>query len=179
MKDFFTEFHKTNSKRHAAIAVFAFAFAVGVNAFLFSTPTGVRLQTSAIEYAGGAKTTVGPDIVLSSAGTGTDVFKLKFAKSATNVQEIQASVLFDPKSVEIVSVNALSASAELAKVSNIEGIVFFTLRFAAPISLKADTELISLQLKKSEKGSTPINLASTRMIADGSAYDLTNQGTEY
>ncbi len=51
MKDLFTEFKKQNTKKHIAIAVCAFAFAIGVNAFLMGTNTGVKLQASAIEYA--------------------------------------------------------------------------------------------------------------------------------
>lgn len=181
MKDIFKEFNRYTARKHLAIGVSAFAFAIGVNAFLMNTDTGVRLQTSAVEFAGGgnANAAKSADLTLVKGANGTDTVHLRLNKKAENVMEVDATLIMDPTSVEIANMATSDTNAEIMKNSNIPGVTLLMIRFKTPRTIEAGANVASLVLKKKKDTETPLNLASTRFIADGESYDLTNQGTAY
>ncbi len=180
MKDLFIEFRRYNARKHLAIGICAFAFALGVNAFLFKTDAGVRLQTSAVEFAWGTKNaTQEPDLVLVKSNTGSDSVKLRLTKKIEKATEIQASLVTDPTNIILTNIESLSSSIEVSKLSNIPGVTLLIIRFSTPTTIEAGTDLIHLMLNKKRDEETPLNLASTRLIADSVSYDLTNKGVLY
>ncbi|MFZ4461098.1 MAG: hypothetical protein ACOYN2_00695 [Patescibacteria group bacterium] len=180
MKDLFTEFRKQNLKKHVAIGLCAFAFAVGVNAFLMTTDAGVKLQASAIEYAGGKKEAASPDLVLVSSGNGTDMVKLRMMHAATNVSEIQATVLFDPVALKSLTIdNDVDKNIELTKVSNIDGVALVIVRFKTPANITANTDLFQMAFSRKSAAKSPLNIASTTLVSEGTRYELSSKGMEF
>ena len=180
MKDIFTEFRRQNTKKHLAIGLSAFVFAVGVNFFLIGTDAGKGLQASAIQYATSKKTVVSPDLVLVNAGKGTDIMKLRLTHAASNVHELQATVLFDPSMLDLLTLdNDVDKNIEISKVSNIDGVALVIVRLKQPANIPANTDIVSFTFVHKKPGKTPINLASTTLVSDGTTYELSSQGIEF
>lgn len=96
MKDLFQDYKKQNSKKNTIIIVASLAFAFSINTFLFGTDIGTRLQTSVINST--VKTSTTPtDIVIVSAGAGTDMLKIESNNRLEDVSKVYLSLAFDPQ----------------------------------------------------------------------------------
>ncbi|MDQ1344374.1 MAG: hypothetical protein QG650_1095 [Patescibacteria group bacterium] len=178
MKDFFEAYRKSASKKNAAIVAAAFVFAVSVNALLFGTDAGVRIQTSAIQYAGGKAADVSADLTLSSAGTGSDLVKLKLERTAKDVKEIRATLVSDSSALQIKDVFSTDKEAEITKISNVDGMMLLNIRFAAPRDVAAGTELATAAYAKTGSGKTQIGLVETSFVSGDATYELSSSAIE-
>lgn len=180
MKDIFQDFKKANTQKHIAIALTAFAFALGVNALIFNTDTGLRLQASAIEYSGIQKKTTSADLVLTTAGADTNIVKLSLGRNATQVSLVEATVFFNPEALDLVNAtNEENKNIEVVASSSVNGTSLLIIRFKTPQDVVAGTSLASLTFAKKSDGATPVNLAGTRLVSDGVDFELTSQGVEF
>lgn len=179
MKDFFEAYRKSASKKNAAIVVSALVFAVSVNALIFGTDTGVRLQTSAVEYAAGTKAAdAQADLALVSAGSGSDLAKLKFGRAAKGVKEIRASLVSDSSALKIKDVFTTDKDAEITKISNVDGMMLVNVRYQTPRDIAAGTELATVAYSKTGSGKTQIGLVETSFVSEGSEYELSSSAIE-
>ncbi len=118
--------------------------------------------------------------MIANAGTGTDMIKLRLMHEATNVREIQATVLFDPTALKMLNLeNDEDKNIEISKVSNIDGVALVIVRFKTPANVVANTDLFTVAFARKNKAATPINLASTSLVSDGTLYELTSKGLEF
>lgn len=99
MKDIFQEFKKATIRKHLAVGVSAFAFALGVNAFLFNTDTGIKMQASAIEAVGSTSEIVA-DMSISQSVAGTDRANIRMDRAMQKVKEIELTILANPDAIE-------------------------------------------------------------------------------
>lgn len=178
MKDFFEAYRKTTVKKNVAIVAAAFAFAVSVNALLFGTDAGLRMQTSALQYAGGAKSEVSADLALVSAGTGSDLVKLRLERAAKGVKEVRATLVSDSSALRINDVFSTDKEAEVTKISNVDGMMLVNVRFPAPRDIAAGTELATAAYSKTGSGKTQIGLIETSFVSGGTEYELTSSAIE-
>lgn len=178
MKDFFQEYRKSTLKKNVSIAAFAFVFALGVNSFLFGTDAGIRIQTSALQYAGG-KTTPSADISVVSAGTGTDIVKLRVGRALSAVSEIRGTLLYDPSGLTVRDVFTTDANVEIARISNVEGVTLVNIRYHTPVNIPAGTEVATMAAVKTGSGRSVMNLAETQFVSSGSVYELSNEAVEF
>ncbi len=179
MKDFFEAYRKSTHKKNVAIIASAFVFAVSVNAFLFGTDAGTRIQTSAIEFAGGGNAPeVRADLSLLSSGSGSDLLKLSLARPAKGVKEVRATFVSDAEALKINDVFTVQKDAEIVKISNVEGMMLVNVRFASAKDLPAGTELAMLAYSKIGSGKTQISLVETSFVSEGGEYELTSSAIE-
>ncbi|MDD2891429.1 MAG: hypothetical protein PHQ95_00520 [Candidatus Gracilibacteria bacterium] len=178
MKDLFQDYKKQNSKKNTIIIVASLAFAFSINTFLFGTDIGTRLQTSVINST--VKTSTTPaDIVIVSAGTGTDMLKIKSNNQLENVSKIYLSLAFDPQGLAISDIFSEDKEVEVIKNSNIPGNSSITLLFKKPKTITEKTSLITVVYKKTVE-KTVLNLGETQFkSADGTLYQLTNNSFEF
>lgn len=179
MKDHFESYRKAATKKNAAIVVSAFALAVSVNAALFGTETGVRLQTSAVEFADGKKSEILPDVSLVSAGTGTDLFKFRTEREMKDVREIRATMLWNPESFAIRDAFSLDTEAEIVKMANEPGVMLVNVRFRSPKTLPAGTDLFTAAYAKTGAGKAVVNLSETSFVSQDGTYELSNSASEF
>lgn len=179
MKDFFEAYRKGNAKKNAAIVASAFVFALSVNALIFGTDAGTRLQTSAIQYAAGTNASeASADLTLISAGSGSDLVKLKFERDAKNVKEIRATLVSDASALVVKNVFTTDKTAEITNISNIEGMSLVNVRFQSPRDIAAGTELATAAYVKTGTGKTQIGLIETSFVSEGKEYELTSSAIE-
>lgn len=179
MKDFFEAYRKSASKKNAAIVASALVFAVSVNALIFGTDTGVRLQTSAVEYAAGTKAADSKaDLSLVSAGTGSDMVKLRLERDAKGVKEIRATLVSDSSALKIKDVFSTDKTAEVTKIGNVDGMMLVNVRFASPQDVAAGTELATAAYVKTGSGKTQIGLVETSFVSESGEYELTSSAIE-
>lgn len=178
MKDFLAAYRKNAMKKNVAIVASAFVFAVSVNALLFGTDAGTRLQTSAIEYAGGKKAEVSADLVLVSAGTGSDLLKLRLDRGAKSVKELRATFVSDASALKIRDVFTTDKDAEITRISNVDGMDLVNVRFKAPRDLSAGTEIATVAYSKAGASKTQIGLVETSFVSEGADYELSNSAIE-
>lgn len=178
-KDHFDAYRKSALQKNAAIVVSAFALAIGVNALVFGTDTGVRLQTSAVEYAAGGKTEAEADLSIVSAGTGSDLLKLRLGRAATGVKEFRATLLSDADAVKIRDAFSTDQDVEIVKIGNDPGYLLLNLRYAEPKDFAAGSELVTIAYAKTGSGKTVVNLAETAFVSEGVSYELSNASIEF
>ena len=176
MKDLFQEFRRYTFLRHIMIGGTALAFAVGINVFLFQTPSGVKLQASAIEYAGGKKTQTA-DVSLVQSGTGTSITKIRLSQGVKDLQEFQATLLVDPSKVKIVSIEAADKNIELIQSSQIEGVSLIVAKYKTPRTTTGISDVANITYTLTTDTPSPANIASTRMMAGNEKYELSSEGT--
>jgi hypothetical protein len=180
MKDHFAAYRKGTFKKNAAIAVSAFVLAVSVNAVLFGTETGLRLQTSAVEFASSPKGAQAPDLSLVSAGTGTDLLKLRFAPGAKSVREFRATLLSNPSALKILDVSSTDdKTAEIVKIANEPGVMLVNVRYPEAKDIAPNADLVTVAYQKTGSGKTVVNLAETSFVSSGATYDLSNSPVEF
>lgn len=97
MKDLFQDYKKQHSKKNTLIIMASLAFAFSINTFLFGTDVGTRLQTSIMNSASDTATMATADIIVVSAGSGTDMLKVQTTKFMQNVVKMEIPVAFDPE----------------------------------------------------------------------------------
>lgn len=179
MKDFLEAYQKSTHKKNIAIIASAFVFAVSVNALLFGTDAGTRIQTSAIEFAVGGKTIEArPDLSLVSSGSGSDMVKLVLGRSAKGVREVRATFVSDSDALKIKDVFTTEKEAEIVKISNVEGMMLVNVRFSSPRDLSAGTELATTVYSKASSEKTQISLVETSFVSESGEYELTSSAIE-
>lgn len=179
MKDLFHDYKKQNSKKNGMIIALSLVFAFSINTFLFGTDIGARLQTSVINST--TKTNAAPtDLVIVSAGTGTDMLKIKNQSRLENVSRIYLSLAFDPEGLSLADVFSSDKEAEVIKNSNVPGTSSVTILFKKPKNIAEQSELITLVYKKKTVSKTVVNLAETQFKStDGTLYELSNSPIEF
>lgn len=179
-KDFFEAYRKSAAKKNVAIVASAFLLAVSVNAVIFGTDAGVRLQTSAVQYAVGTKSVEdsAADIAPVSAGTGTDLVKLRFGREAKAVKEIRATIVSDAQALSVKDVFTTDRDAEITKVSNVEGMTLVNVRYATPKDLPAGTEIATVAYSKSGSEPVVLNLVETAFVSGNETYELSSSAIE-
>lgn len=179
MKDFVSLYAKSTFRKNIAIACAAFVLAVGVNAFLFGTDAGVKIQTSAIGYAGNTKKIDKSDIYFTTTSSGSDILKLKVSKAATAAKEIRATIVFDSKKLAVKDVFTTNKNAEIVKSSTVDGILLVNIRYITPENIAADSEIATVVAVKSSKEKAPVNLVGTQLVTADGMFELTNEAVEY
>ena len=179
MRDLFHDYKKQNSRKNGMIIALSLVFAFSINTFLFGTDIGTRLQTSVLNST--TKTNAAPaDLVIVSAGTGTDMLKIKNQSRIENVSRIYLSLAFDPENVSLADIFSSDKEAEVVKNSNIPGTSSVTILFKKPKNIAEWTELATLVYKKKTGAKTVINLAETQFKStDGTLYELSNSPLEF
>lgn len=180
MKDLFNDYKKEHSKKNVAIITASLLLAFSFNVFLFGTDTGARLQTSVLNST--VKTTINSpaDIMIVSAGTGTDLLKVQTNSHLENVARVNLSLLFDPESLTINDIFSTDKDMEIVKNANVAGVSSITLLFSKPKTLTENTELFTIAYKKKKENKAVLNLAETQFkSADGTVYNLTNTSLEF
>lgn len=180
MKDHFTAYRKDAFRKNIAIVASAFVLAISVNAVLFGTETGARLQTSAVEFAGtSGGSAASADISAISAGTGTDLLKLRLASEAKGVKEFRLTLLSDPTTVKIRDVFSTDKDAEIVKISNDPGVLLLNVRYTKAKDIPAGTEFAMVAYSKTGSGKTVLNFIETSFVSDGATYELSNAPLEF
>ena len=179
MKDFVSLYAKSAFRKNIAIACAAFVLAVGVNSFLFGTDAGVKIQTSAIQYAGNEKKIQRSDVYLVTTGSGSDILKLKISKAASSVKEVRATVVFDSKKLSVKDVFTTNKNAEIVKSSTVDGLLLLNIRYITPENITADSEIATIVAVKSTKEKAPVNLVGTQLVTTDGMFELTNEAVEY
>ncbi len=179
MKDFLEAYRKSTHKKNVAIVASAFAFAVSVNAFLLGTDAGTRIQTSAIEFAGGGKASeIRPDLSLESSGSGSDLLKMVLSRPAKGVKEVRATLVSNAEALKINDVFTAQKDAEIVKISNVDGMMLVNVRFASPQDLSSGAEIAMLAYSKTNPERTQISLVETSFVSEAGEYELTNSAIE-
>lgn len=178
--DFFEAYRKSAAKKNAAIVAAAFVFALSVNALIFGTDAGNRLQTSAVQYAVGSKAAseAKADLSAVSAGTGTDLVKLRLERSAKAVKEIRATLVSDAQALSVKDVFTTDKDAEITKISNVEGMTLVNVRFSTPKDLPAGTEIATVAYSKSGSEAVALNLVETAFVSGAETYELSSSAIE-
>ena len=179
MKDFVSLYQKNTFRKNIAIACSAFVLAVGVNAFLFGTDAGVKIQTSALEYAGNEKKIERSDVYFATTGSGSDILKLKLSKAASQAKEIRATVVFDSKKLAVKDVFTTNKNAEIVKSSTVDGLLLLNVRYITPEDVPADSEIATIVAVKNTKEKAPVNLVGTQLVTNDGMFELTNEAVEY
>lgn len=173
MKDIFVELKKENLKRHIAVGVTAFIFAVSANALIFSTDTGLKLQASALEATGKSSTLSNePDISLAQAQAGTDRIQIRVGKDAKNVTSLEFSLLSDPESIVFGEV-ASDSKAEIITSSTTPGVLFVKFLFPAPTDITAG-QIASIGITKKQEA--PVNISASRLMTKSGDFELSSAG---
>lgn len=177
MKDIFQEFKKATLRKHLAIGFSAFAFALGVNAFLFSTDTGIKMQASAVE-AVGKKTEVTADMSVVQSIAGTDRANIRLDRSMQKVKEIEVTAIANPEAITFGEVDKAGAiaSQDIAVTSNVPGVTLIKVLFAEPTDIPAGSVIATVAFKRLVATPTVINLSSPRATTADGVYELTSQG---
>jgi hypothetical protein len=178
-EDFLTEYSKRTYRKNMAIVMAAFVFALGINAFIFNTDAGARLQSSIADY--GTPSTKGAiaDLSLKTGKEGSDIINLSTNTSLSNVNEIRVTFLFDASAVKFASVFSKNNQADLAVTSSVDGVMLVIVRFQEPTTLSAGENILSIVAKKTKKELSVINLAETQFISDNKIYQLSNTPLEF
>lgn len=137
MTDLFIDYKKQNrSKKTFTIVTASLVLAVSVNAFLFKTDSGVRLQTSVINSGSKPAVAQKADVEIINAGTGTDMLKLRANSEMKDVSAIDFSLAFDPETLEISNVFSENKDMEISTTSNVPGMshVFILIKTPTNIS---------------------------------------------
>ncbi len=179
MKDHFDQYRKAVTKKNVAIVASAFALAVSVNAALFGTEAGTRIQTSAVEFAGGPKTEATADLVPVSSGTGTDLFKLRLEREVRDATEVRATLLWNPESVQVRDVFSTDKDAEIVKISNEPGILLLNVRFKTPKTLPAGSDIATAAYAKTGSAPAVVTLSETAFVAKDGTFELSNSAAEF
>lgn len=176
MSDFFQDFKKQNKgnfTKNIAVIATSFVFALSVNAFLFGTNTGNRLQSSVRNFSAPTPLSA-KNIYLESAGTGSNIVLLKSGTAMSNVSELNLSLLFDPKNMDIKNIFGDNSNISVTKNSNIPGVISATIQFATPVNFNAGDKIVDIVYAKSTTANTVVNLAETRFKSGNKEFDLTN-----
>ena len=181
MADLFIDYKKKNSKKTAMIVATSFVFALSLNTFLFGTNAGARLQTSVLNAGSTTVASQKADIVVASAGTGTDMLKIKTTIVMDTVSSMSISFAFDPEALIISDVFSQNKNIVVGKIANIPGQITLMLLLNKPETLSANSEIVTLVYKKKKPGITSINLAETQYFkSSGSTYTpLSNSPFEF
>ncbi len=179
MKDIFQEFKKATLRKHLAIGITAFAFALGINMFLFNTDTGVKMQASAVE-AVGTKTVVSADMSVSQNMPGTDRANIRLDRSMQKVKEIELTLIANPDAIAFGEVDKAEAivSRDIIVTSNIPGVSLVKVMFAQPTDIPAGSTIATLAFKLKTEESTIINISAPRATTADGVYELTSKGGE-
>lgn len=179
MKDIFQEFKKATLRKHLAIGVTAFAFALGINAFLFNTDTGIKMQASAIE-AVGTKSEITADMSVSQNVAGTDRANIRLDRAMQKVKEIELTILANPDAIEFGEVDKAGAivSREIAVTSNLPGVSLIKVLFAEPTDIPANSVIATLAFKLKLGSPAVINISAPRVTTSEGVYELTSKGGE-
>lgn len=179
MKDIFQEFKKATLRKHLAIGFSAFAFAVGVNVFLFNTDTGVKMQASAVE-AVGKKTEIVADMSITQSTPGTDRANIRLDRGMRKVKEIELTVIANPEALSLGEVDKAGAitSRDIAVTSNVPGVTLIKVLFAEPTDIPVGSTIATLSFKRLSQTPTVINLSAPRATTTDGVYELTSQGGE-
>ena len=179
MKDIFQEFKQATLRKHFAVGLTAFAFALGVNMFLFNTDTWVRMQASAIEATKWGVTTTAPDISVIQNATWTDRASIQIGRAIANVKEIELTLLGDPEKISFNdAIIGDGFTADVVTTSSTGGILLVKVLFPAPVNLVAGTVVSTLGFSKKVGVNTEINIVSPRVTATDGVYELTSKGVE-
>ena len=114
-----------------------------------------------------------------SAGAGTDLLKLRVSKPLTNVKEIRATVLFDAKGLKVRDVFTTDNSADIIKLSNIDGVMLVNVRYKQPKDIPAGSDVATFAATKTGSGRSVVNLAETQFVSGKDTYELSNQAIEF
>ncbi|OIP54297.1 hypothetical protein AUK10_01170 [Candidatus Gracilibacteria bacterium CG2_30_37_12] len=178
MRNLFQDYKKQNSKKNTVIIVASLAFAFSINAFLFSTDMGARLQTSVLNSTTNTNATPA-DINIISAGTGTDMLKIQTNSRLENVSRVILPLAFDPEGLTMSNVFSEDKDIEVVQNANIPGNSTITLLLKKPKTLTEKTPLVTIVYKKTVQ-KTVLNLGETQFrSSDGTLYNLTNTSLEF
>lgn len=156
MRDLFQDYKKQNSKKNTVIIVASLAFAFSINAFLFSTDMGARIQTSVLNST--TNTSVTPaDMSIISAGTGTDMLKIQTNSRLENVSRVILPLAFDPEGLTISNIFSEDKDIEVVQNANIPGNSVIYINFKKPKTLVEKTPLVTIVYKKTVQ-KTVLNL---------------------
>lgn len=179
MKDIFQEFKQATLRKHLAVGISAFALALGINAFLFNTDAGVKMQASAIE-AVGTKTAVTADMSIAQGLPGTDRANIRLDRDIRKVREIELTIIANPDAIAFGEIDKALAipSRDIVVMSNIPGVSLVKILFAQPTDIPAGSIVATLafQLKKGEPAI--INISAPRATTADGVYELTSKGAE-
>lgn len=180
MTDLFNDYKKktTKKRKNFAIITASLVFALSINAFLFGTDKGVKLQTSVINS--GAQSAKKADLSVVSAGTGTDMLKVRTNTKIENASRIYLSLAFDPELVSVNDVFSEDKSVEIVKNNNVAGVSSLTLLYKTPKNLTESSDVITIVYKKKKQEKAVLNLAETQFRStDGTIYQLSNTPFEF
>jgi hypothetical protein len=179
MKDIFQEFKQATLRKHLAIGATAFAFALGVNVFLFNTDIGVKMQASAIE-AVGTKAPVTADMSISQSLPGTDRANIRLDRSMQKVKEIELTIIANPDAIAFGEVDKALAipSQDTVVTSNIPGVTLVKVLFAQPTDIPAGSIVATLAFKLKKEAPAVINISAPRATTTDGVYELTSKGTQ-
>lgn len=179
MKDIFQEFKKVTLRKHLAVGVSAFAFALGVNVFLFNTDAGVKMQASAIE-AVGSKSEVVADMSIFQSMPGTDRANIRMERAMQKVKEIELTILANPEALKFGAIDQAGAiaSRDIAVTSNLPGVSLIKVLFSEPTDIPAGSIIASLGFTIQREGPAVINISAPRVTTSEGVYELSSQGGE-
>lgn len=180
MKDIFQEFKQATLRKHLAVGVSAFAFALGINVFLFNTDVGVKMQASAIEAVGNKSDVATADVSVFQGQPGTGRAHLRLERGIQKVKEIEMTVLANPDAIAFGTVDQGEgvASKDIIVTSNVPGVSLVKVMFGEPTDIAAGSSIATLNFTNKSDASVIINLAAPRATTADGIYELTSKGAE-
>ncbi|MDD2487335.1 MAG: hypothetical protein PHS92_03125 [Candidatus Gracilibacteria bacterium] len=179
MSDIFNEYKKQKSRRNIVIISLSLVFALSINAFLFDTNVGKKIQTSVRNYDDTSKEEVKKDLYFESTGSGTDILELKAGTSFSKADSLNLSILLNPEVLKLADFTSDDKDVQITKIANDPGVFNFTIKFKDPQDIKSGDVLAKLLLNRLKQENTSINLAQTMFISEGKTYELTNESMDY
>ena len=184
MRDFLEEFRRQNSRRHLTILTLSLTMAIILNAVYYGTPVGGSLRAS-LQQSTTTTAPHGPDLVIQSAGTGSDMLTLSTTTTIRAATGLTLTLLTDPSQLTITDIpddeaipNA-DSKATIATDLSTPGMVIVHMSWMKNTDLPPHTTLLHISYNKKTTSTTTLNVAESNFQSNGNTYDLTNQSFEF
>lgn len=180
MKDYLSEFKKRKSQKNIAIITSSLVFAIGLNAFLFWTPTWSRLQTSVINYwTEKTDKDVQSDLYMVKQGTWSDMMELKSWNVMNKVSEIGFSLVWNPDSFTLSNIMPEDKDMEVSFTSNVNGVYMVIFKFNKAKDISKGTSLSKIiYSKKSLNDKSSLNIVESYFVSGWDKYELQSSWIE-